>query len=150
MKSLKRSTLLVRIRISTGGSPAVYMWLSRVSAVIDSGFGRTAAPVASPPVLRGGEPGGSVVVDETESSCSSERVMEGAGDVSLIVDSVSGLSSFLDRIFCLMRVCENVVLCCGGLWGLENSSTVVRIDLVISSRDVYGKQIFSTALIKMC
>jgi hypothetical protein len=104
---------------------------------MDSGLGRTAEVFASPPpALRDGEPGGSVVVEETEPSCSSDRAMEGAGDVSRIVDSVSGLSSFLDRIFCLMRVWEKVVLCCGGLWGLENSSTVVRMDLVISSRDV--------------
>ena len=113
MKSLKRFTPLVRIRISTGGSPAVYILWSSVSAVIVSGLGRTEAPVASLRLVCGGDPGGSVVVEDTESSCSSKRVTEGEGEVSLMVDRASGVSSFFDRIFCLMRVSENVVLCCG-------------------------------------
>jgi len=73
------------------------------------------------PPFRGGESGGSVVEDETESSSSSDR----DGDVSRMVDRKSGLSSCFDNIFCLMRVCENWVL--WGRGGVEYSSTVARI-----------------------
>ena len=55
------------------------------------------------------------------------------------------LSPCLDNIFCVMRLCEK-----GVLWGrgvVEYSSTVDRIAVVISSRDVYGKQMLSTHLI---
>lgn len=60
-------------------------------------------------------------------------------------ESTSGLSPCLDSIFCVMRLCEK-----GVLWGrgvVEYSSTVDRIAVVISSRDVYGKQMLSTHLI---
>ena len=39
MKSLNRSTPLVRMKMSSGGQPAVYMWLVRVSVVMVSGLG---------------------------------------------------------------------------------------------------------------
>ena len=86
------------------------------------------------PPLREGESGGKVVDDETESSTSSVLEGEGDGDDSRMVDKTSDLSACFDNIFCLMRICENGVLC--GRGGVEYSSTVARIDCVISSLDV--------------
>lgn len=87
-----------------------------------------------PSDLRGGESGCNVVVEEAESSRSSDRDDGGRGEDSRIEDRVSALSPCLDRIFCVMRLWEKVVL-----WGwgvVEYSSTVDRIAVVISSLDV--------------
>lgn len=72
--------------------------------------------------------------DETESSTSSDREGEGDGDVSLIDARLSPLSCFWDRSFCVIRVCENGVLC--GRVVVEYSSTVFLIAVVISSLEV--------------
>lgn len=76
--------------------------------------------------------------DETEPSASSnlegEGEGEGEGEVSLIDARLSPLSCFCDRSFCVIRVCENGVLC--GRAVVEYSSTVDRIAVVISSLDV--------------
>jgi hypothetical protein len=84
MKSLSLSTPLVRTNRSKGGLSDVYMWLVIVSAVIVSTFGYMVT-LSELPDLRGGESGCSVVVDEAESSRSSDRD-DGGGDDSLIDD----------------------------------------------------------------
>jgi hypothetical protein len=104
-----------------------------VSAVIVSAFGYMVT-LSELPDFKGGESGCSVVVDEAESSRSSDREEGGGGEDSLIDDSASVLSPCLERIFCVMRLWEKVVL-----WGwgvVEYSSTVERIAVVISSLDV--------------
>jgi len=103
MKSLSLSTPLVRTKRSSGGLPAVYMWLVIVSAVMVSAFGYMVTPPA-PSDFRGGESGCSVVVDEAESSRSSDRDEGGGGEDSLIDDSTSELSPCFDNIFCVMRL----------------------------------------------
>lgn len=134
MKSLSRSTPLVLTKMSKGGLPEVYMWLSRVSVVMFSGFGYMVMLCAAP-VREGGESVvGSVVEDETESSTSSDLDEDGVGEPSRMVDKDSVPSACLERIFCLMRVCENGVF--WGRGGIEYSCTVARIDWVISSREV--------------
>jgi hypothetical protein len=110
MKSLSLSTPLVRTNKSNGGLPEVYMWLVIVSAVIVSAFGYIVMPAESSD-FRGGESGCSVVVEEAESSRSSDRD-DGGGEDSLIDDSPSLTSPCLDSIFCVMRFCEK-----GVLWG---------------------------------
>jgi hypothetical protein len=128
MKSLSLTTPLVRINKSSGGQPAVYMFASIVSAVIVSAFWYIA------PLEVGGDSGCNVADDDTESSTSSEREEDGAGDVSLIAVRLSPLWCLWARSFCVIRVSENGVLCGGP--DVEYSSTVVLIAVVISSRDV--------------
>ncbi len=70
--------------------------------------------------------------------------LEASGEASRIVGKGSRPSSCLDRIFCRMREGENGVFLLGG--GAKNSSTVDLMAVVISAREVYGKQIFRTAL----
>lgn len=94
MKSLSRSTPLVRINMSRGGSPAVYMRLSKVSGVMVSGSGSLVA-FNIPRV--DGEPGELRVADdeETESSTPSRAGEDGTEGASSI-GGRSGLVSFLD------------------------------------------------------
>lgn len=97
--------------------------------------------------VRPGESGYSVVVDDMESSLSSDP--GGVGDGSCPKDVLSLsifplLSPCFDIIFCVMRVCEKGVRL--GADDFEYSSTVERMAVVISSRDVYGKQMFKMHL----
>ena len=88
----------------------------------------------------GGESGGRVVEEETDSSSSGSSYCE-SGRLSV---EVSALSPCFDNIFWVIRFWEK-----GVLWGrgvVEYSSTVDRTAVVISSRDVYGKQMLRIAL----
>lgn len=84
------------------------MWFVSVSAVIFSALGYIVT-LGEPSYLDGGESGCSVVVEEAESSRSSERE-EGGGEDSRIDASASGFSPCLDSIFSVMRLWENGVL----------------------------------------
>lgn len=138
MKSLRRFTPLVRTRRSSGGLPAVSKWSWIVSEVIVSGSG-----YIGPSCPSWGESACKVVVVDTESSTS--EVLDGVGDVERRGEALRGeVLRFLDRIFCVIRVWENGRACADK--GLEKSSTVFLMALVISSRDVYGKQIFKMQL----
>lgn len=88
----------------------------------------------------GGESGGRVVEEETDSSRSGSSSWESWR----FSEEVSALSPCFDNIFWVMRLWEK-----GVLWGrgvVEYSSTVDRTAVVISSRDVYGKQMLRIAL----
>jgi hypothetical protein len=130
------------MKISSGGSAAVYMCLSRVSSVIVSGLGRTF--LVEDPVrarkLGDGESGASVGDEDLSSSDLP------SADSSLMVGSFSAISmsNCLVRMFRVIRDCEKGVVF--GRGGARYSSTVARIADVISSRDVYGKQMLRTAL----
>ena len=82
------------------------------------------------------ESGCSVVEEETESSMSvSEGEPEGAGEVECCAgEPEESVERFLERSFCAMRVSEKGRLAGGR--GTENSETVLRIAVVISSREV--------------
>lgn len=97
MKSLNRSTPLVRISKSSGGQSAVNKWSVMVCAVIDS-------MSISPEVT--------VLVDELDVEME-ESLAEGEG-----VE----------------------------FRGIVEEETISRIAVVISSREVYGKQTFNIAL----
>jgi hypothetical protein len=79
-----------------------------------------------------------VVVEDIVSSLS--ELFDGVGEVARSGEVLR----FLDRIFCVIRVCENGLACVDN--GLEYSSTVVLMADVISSREVYGKQILRMQL----
>lgn len=133
IKSLSLSTPLVRMKRSNGGHSAVYMWLLRVSAVMVSGFLKALGTSWVVESDDGGVPGGSVVPDDTEQSTSS-----GGGDSWMEPSAASLFPACFERIFCLMRVWEKALF-----WGrgwLEYSTAVDRIACVISSLEVYGKQ----------
>lgn len=98
MKSLSRSTPLVRTNSSNGGHPSVYMWLSIVSAVISSALGYTVTWDSKSERV-GGDSAWSVADDETESSTSSDRVDDDAGDVSLFAPRLSPFSWICDKSF---------------------------------------------------
>ena len=137
MKSLSRSTPLVRTNISNGGSSDVYMCLSMVSAVIVSGLGRVFRAERLRPVNVGDMDSGESVGDEAFSSLSSASDLEeGEGDASLMVGkgSLRSTSKCLVRRLRVMRDCENGLLLGSG--GERYSSTVDRIAVVISSREV--------------
>lgn len=150
MKSLRRSTPLVRTKISRGGSFAVYMCLSKVSAVIVSGFGKPErlAALFLARSRGGGESGCSVGDEESPSlsflASSPSNGSTSSGRTSGIVGSPSRPSSWRERIFCRIRDGEKGVLR-GGV-GARNSCTVDFTAEVISAREVYGKQMFRTAL----
>ena len=96
---------------------------------------------------RPGESGYSVVVDDMESSLSSdpgELLVVSGPEAEVSLSLFSFLSPCLDMIFCVMRVWEKGVLF--GADDFEYSSTVERMAVVISSRDVYGKQMFKMHL----
>jgi hypothetical protein len=80
----------------------------------------------------GGDSGYKVADDDTESSISD--VFDGVGELPLWGELEREAERFLDRIFWVIRVCENGREFAGN--GLEKSSTVVRMAVVISSRDV--------------
>lgn len=109
MKSLSRSTPLVRTKISRGGSFAVYICLSRVSAVIVSGFGKPDLLAALFRARsRGGGESGCSVCDEESPSLSFLASSPSEGSVSSA--SVSGIvgrppwpSSWRERIFRWIR-----------------------------------------------
>lgn len=108
-----------------------------------SGFFRR-CPLAAPLCLGGeGESGGRVVDDDAPSSPSDRE--EGAGDVSRMVGRGSRCSSCFDMIFCEIRAAGKGVNL--GPGGIIYSCTVDRMAVVISSREVYGKQMFSTFLV---
>jgi hypothetical protein len=91
---------------------------------------------------KGGDSGSRAVVDDIESSTSD--LAPASGDVSLIESRDSVRLELFDLIFCVILDCEN-----GGFDGRDgwvNSSIVALIALVISALEVYGKQIFRTAL----
>lgn len=140
MKSLRRSTPLVLMKRSKGGSLAVYMCLSRVSIVIDSGFGRPAraATLFLARNLGGGESGCRVGDDESPSlsflPSSPSSCSESSGDSSRIVGNPFRSSSCRDRIFCLIREGEKGVVF-GGV-GARNSWTVDLTAVVISALEV--------------
>lgn len=143
MKSLNRLTPLVRMNMSSGGHPAVYVWLLIVSAVIVSlslNWGVFVFPLGA---ARGES--GFRVVDDMESSTSDLEV--GSGDVSRSDDDEVDFFSCLDLISCSILACEKGVI--GGTGGDENSSTVALIAAVISALEVYGKQMFRTALVAL-
>lgn len=97
--------------------------------------------------VRPGDSGYSVVVDDMESSLSSDPggvCVGSCPEEELSLSLFSLLSPCLDIIFCVMRVCEKGVLF--GADDFEYSSTVERMAVVISSRDVYGKQMFKIHL----
>lgn len=145
MKSLSRSTALVRTKMSKGGSAAVYICRSRVSVVMVSGLGNLAEfPESALFWRRGSGESGNRVVDEESPSMSSLVSALSSGDSSLMVARVSRSSRCVERTFCRIREGEKGVFLRGG--GARNSSTVVRMAVVISALDVYGKQIFKTAL----
>lgn len=133
------------------------MWLSSVSAVIDSGLGRDDESVeAFLARVRGcGESGNSVADEESpvspSTSLSASLPSAGLwGDASRMVGRVSRSSYWEERTFCLMREGEKGVFLGGG--GVRKSWTVSRIAVVISAREVYGKQMFRTALplVRIC
>lgn len=149
MKSLSRSTLLVRTKMSKGGSLDVYMWLSSVSAVMVSGLGNFDDLIFSAlSLLRGwGESGSNVAEEESPSrsfSCSFFARLGSSGEASEMVGRTSFSSYWLERTFWRMREGEKGVFLGGG--GARKSLTVVWIAVVISAREVYGKQMFRTAL----
>lgn len=94
MKSLSRVTLLVRMKMSSGGHSAVYVWLLIVSAVMFSGFGNRRGLVAVD--CKGGDSGSNAVVEDIESSTSDPA--PAPGDVSLIESRDSDRLDF-DLIF---------------------------------------------------
>lgn len=133
--------------MSSGGQSAVYMCLSIVSAVMFSALGYMVMLLEPSLETRPGESGYSVVVDDMESSLSSDSARLCGGSCpedELSLSLFSLLSPCLDIIFCVMRVCEKGVLF--GADDFEYSSTVERMAVVISSRDVYGKQMFKMHL----
>lgn len=148
MKSLRRSTPLVRTKSSSGGSDAVYMWSLRVSVVMDSGLGRWLVDEERVRRLGEGESGGRVVDDESPASSSLSMLVSSgtssSSSASRMVGRGSLPSSWLDRIFWRMREGEKGVFLGGG--GLRKSWTVLRMAVVISARDVYGKQMLRTVL----
>ena len=95
-----------------------------------------------------GEPGGRVVDDEEPASSSTSWAAVSAsaslGMSSWMVGRGSLPSSWVDRIFWRMREGEKGVFLGGG--GSRKSSTVLRMAVVISARDVYGKQMLRTVL----
>jgi hypothetical protein len=76
MKSLNRLTPLVRIKRSSGGSPAVNRFSSIVSVLMVSGSGKTGLSW----LCVGGESGLSVVEEETDSSASD--IVDGVGELA--------------------------------------------------------------------
>lgn len=109
-----------------------------MSAVIVSGSGNTAASLLS----IGGDSGCNVVDEDTDSSMSD--VLDDGGEPAPRDELDVEVMRFRDRIFCVIRVCEKGRA--GAANGFEKSSTVCFIAAVISSRDVYGKQILSAQL----
>lgn len=136
MKSLNRWTPLVLINKSKGGLSWVYKFLVIVDDVIVSGSAYTVLSRASEVSLCV-DSGCSVVDEHTESSVS-EIDGECAGDGSRKRESEA--LRFWERIFWVILVWENGRAL--GKSGLEYSSTVERIAVVISSREVYGKHTF--------
>lgn len=107
MKSLNLFTPLVRIKRSSGGSPAVNRRSSIVSEDIVSGSGY----IVSSRISFGGDSGCRVVDDDTESSWSD--VFDGVGELARSDESRLELVSFVDRIFCEILVWEKGRACVG-------------------------------------
>jgi hypothetical protein len=115
--------------------------------VIVSGLGRAFREEdRRRPVRVGDRVSGESVVEEFASLSSSAPDLEdGAGDASLIVGRGSPrISRCFVRIFRVMRDWEKGLLLGSG--GDRYSSTVDRIAVVISSREVYGKQMLRATL----
>jgi len=75
------------------------------------------------------------VDEETESSMSASEADEGAGEAERGEDEpAASVERFLERSFCVMRVSEKGRFVGGR--GTQNSETVLRIAVVISSREV--------------
>lgn len=101
MKSLSRSTPLVRTNMSRGGSPALYMWFVNISEVMVSGSGKF---LGLDKLRDGGDSGWcSVAEDEPESSIPSSAG-DGGIDGASSMDGRSGLDMFLTLMFWEMRV----------------------------------------------
>lgn len=161
------------MRRSIGGSEAVYMCEFSVSGVMSSGEGyigfcceASCCSLLSRDVNSGG---GEVVlsswcrvvdVDTDDVSCSWSWSECEYDDNEVVLDDGDCMSSsggwrYVGFAFVSCCCCERIVLAILSsrdglglpcLWdmGLEYSSTVSRIAVVISSRLVYGKQTFST------
>jgi hypothetical protein len=91
------------------------------------------------------ESGWSVALEEMESSSSTPA----PGTSTLVGEAWRGGEEeedvrFRDRSFWAIRLSENGRFGVGR--GVDSSSTVERIAVVISSREVYGKQMLSMAL----
>lgn len=98
--------------MSRGGSPAVYIWLSKLSGVMFSGSG-SLVELDIPRV--DGEPGEFRVADDEdiESSTPSRAGEAGIEGASSMVGR-SGLINFLDSMIWAIRVWENCELLGGG------------------------------------
>lgn len=107
--------------------------LSGSGYVGSSGFG--ASELAT-------ESGCSVALDEMESSSSAPGTSTLVGEASRGGEEED--VRLRDRSFWAIRLSENGRFGVGR--GVDSSSTVERIAVVISSREVYGKQILSMAL----
>lgn len=147
MKSLRRSTPEVRTSKSRGGASTVIMFSVKVWALMDSGSKNVTSPCAS------SFSEGLMAVDVEEDSSSSPVFASfDPGDADR--DSgCSGLAPVLSSSICFRRCCvisdsENVRFeGVGRLWmGVLYVSTVFMTAVVISSREVYGKQTLRTAL----
>lgn len=142
MKSLRRFTPLVRIRRSSGGFPAVNRCASTVAAVMLSGSGYVGSSGFGASELST-ESGWSVALEEMESSSSAPGTSILVGEASRGGEDDVDVR-FRDRSFWAMRLSENGRFGVGR--GVDSSATVERIAVVISSREVYGKQMLRMAL----
>lgn len=89
------------------------------------------------------ESGWSVALEEIESSSSAPGTSTLVGEASRGGEEEEDVR-FRDRSFWAIRLSENGRFGVGR--GVDSSATVERIAVVISSREVYGKQILSMAL----
>lgn len=110
------------------------MILSGSGYVGSSGFGASELATDS---------GWSVALDEMESSSSAPGTSILVGEASRGGEEEEDVR-LRDRSFWAIRLSENGRFGVGR--GVDSSSTVERIAVVISSREVYGKQILSMAL----
>ena len=130
------------MRRSSGGFPAVNRCDSTVAALMLSGSGNAGSSGFGESELVA-ESGWSVALEEMESSTSVPEISALVGEAwrgGVEEEAVR----FRDRSFWAMRLSENGRFGVGR--GVESSATVERIAVVISSREVYGKQILRMAL----